>query len=225
MKRVMAILLSVSLLFLPYGCSTMNMSNTQGGALTGAVTGAGLGALAGAIAGNGSTKSILVGTAIGLAAGALAGAIIGNYMDKKQKTAVETASAYQYQPREGLVVKMEDVRVEPEAIQPGGSSRLVMKYALLDPDSNKNISVVERRHIVSGSDVLKEIGPKAISRNSGTYYSEQEVTFPKNLPEGKYALKGIVEAEGKTTSQETYFRVTRIPTDSGDRYVYVFEKY
>ena len=216
MRRFIVIVLCAALLVFPYGCATMD--NTQTGALIGAGAGAGLGSLIGGLAGH-DAKSALIGGAIGLAVGALAGAAIGHYMDRQVKNANQTAKAYNYQPKEGTVVQLEDVRVEPQIIKPGEPSQLVMTYALLDPDSKKSIPVSESRQIASGPRTLREIGPKVADRTPGTYYSQQEVTFPKDLPEGTYALKGVVEAGGKTNSKESLFQVTKISSRSGDLYV------
>ncbi|MGV8073060.1 MAG: glycine zipper domain-containing protein [Syntrophobacteraceae bacterium] len=216
MKKIGVVFLCVALLALPAGCA--DMSNTQRGAGIGGLAGAGVGALIGSAVGH-DTGSVLIGAAIGAAVGALAGAMIGNYMDRQERTAVQTARSYDYAPSQGSMVRVEDVRVEPEMIEPGKPSKLVMTYALLQPDEDKAIPVTERRQIMSGQETLKEIGPKVVDRSPGTYSSEQEVTFPKNLPEGRYALKGVVEAGGKTSSQEAIFRVARIPT--GTSYAYV----
>jgi hypothetical protein len=220
MRKFIVIVLCAALLAFPYGCATMD--NTQSGTLIGAGAGAALGSLIGGLTGH-DARSALIGGAIGLGVGALAGAIIGNYMDREVKNASQTAQAYNYQPREGTVVQVEDVRVEPEIIIPGEPTRLVMTYALLDPDSKKAIPVSESRQIASGQRMLREIGPKVTDRAPGTYSSKQEVTFPKDLPEGIYAMKGVVEAGGKTNSKETKFQVTKISSCSG--YLYLVKKF
>lgn len=216
MKRVMAVALCAALLTFPYGCATMD--NTQKGTLIGAGAGAGIGSLIGGLTGH-DTRSALIGGAIGLGVGAIAGAIIGNYMDKQVKNSSQTAQTYNYQPEEGTMVKVEDVSVEPDIITPGEPSHLVMTYALLNSDSNKAIPVSERRQIARGKQMVTEIGPKVADRTPGTYNSQQEVTFPKDLQEGRYAMKGVVEAGGKTNSKETVFQVTKISGCSGSRYM------
>jgi hypothetical protein len=216
MRKIIAIIVCVSLLVIPCGCATMD--NTQTGALIGAGAGAGIGSLVGGLAGR-DAKSAVIGGAVGLAVGALAGAIIGNYMDRQVKNSSQTVQSYNYQQKEGTVVQVEDVSVEPNIIIPGDVSHLVMTYALMDSNSKKAIAVSERRQIGSGQNLLREIGPKVTNRTPGTYISQQEVTFPKNLPEGRYSLKGVVEAAGKTNSKETVFQVTKITSSSGYRYL------
>jgi hypothetical protein len=215
MRKFIAVVLCAALLAFPYGCATMD--NTQKGTLIGAGAGAGLGSLIGGLTGH-DARSALIGGAIGLGVGALAGAIIGSYMDRQVKNSTQTAQSYNYQPKEGTMVQVEDVSVEPDIITPGEPSQLVMTYALLNPDTKKAIPVSERRQIAGGQGMHKEIGPKVTDRTPGTYNSQQQVTFPKDLPEGRYALKGVVEAGGKTNSKETVFQVTKISGCSGNFY-------
>lgn len=219
MKSLMSIIICVMLLIAPYGCATGN--NAQTGAAAGAVTGAGIGTLIGNIAGSGY-EGALIGGLVGAAVGAMAGTAIGQYYDKQQSTAQETASRYDYRQEEGLVLRVEEARVEPEVIEAGKPSKLVMTYAVLNSNPDAVVSVTEKREIASGSNLLKEIGPKEVARNSGTFVSEQEVTFPKNLPDGSYVLKGIVTAGDKSSSKESSFRVARIATGSG--YMYAVNK-
>jgi hypothetical protein len=216
MKRVMVILLCAAVVTLPLGCATTD--NTQRGAVTGGLAGAGLGALIGGLAG-GDARSAAIGAAVGLAVGAFAGAMIGDYYDRMERDAVQTARVYNYKPAQGSMVRVEDVRVVPETIEPGKPSKLVMNYALLDRDTGKPIPVTEKREIRSDSDeVLKEIAPRVVDRSPGTYSTEQEVTFPKNLPEGSYALKAGVEAGGKSDYRQANFQVAKVPTENGYKY-------
>jgi Glycine zipper len=216
MKRVIAILVCAALMALPLGCATPPGQHTAAGTTTGALGGALLGGAIGGLAGRGP-ESVLIGAAIGMAVGALAGAIIGNYYDRMERDYYATAQAYNYQPTQGSMVRVENVRVEPELIQPGSTSKLVMTYAILD-STGRPVPVSEKRQILSGNEMLKEIGPRAVDRNPGTYTTEQEVTFPKNLPEGRYALKGMVEAGGKSDQRETTFRVAHVSTPTGIMY-------
>ncbi len=213
MKKIIAILLCISLAGLTYSCA--NMSTKEKGALAGA----GVGVLIGGLV---SKDDPAKGALIGAALGAVAGAIIGHYIDKKQKSAEETATVYSYKSEDGMVVNVEEVAMEPSLIKPGEASKLVINYAILTPDSESAFPVTEIREITFSGKSLKEIGPVVKKRNSGTYITEQEVTFPANLPEGLYTLKGTVKAEGKTSTMETDFRVAKIPNGSG--YLYAINR-
>ena len=78
MKRVLAVILSSTLIL--SGCG--NMSNLSKGTAIGGGSGAALGAGIGALVGK-DAKGTAIGAAIGTAVGAGVGALIGNKMDKK----------------------------------------------------------------------------------------------------------------------------------------------
>jgi uncharacterized protein YcfJ len=210
MKKFFAYLISCSLL-LQTACASMS------GMQIGALTGAGVGGVVGGLV---DSKKPLRGALIGAAIGALAGLAIGYYVDTKTKDAAQTAREYNYTPVQGTMVQIEDVRMEPPTVRPGAPSKLVMDYALLDSNPDRRFQVREKRIIKSNNRPLKEIGPSVNSRNAGTYSTEQEVVFPSNLPEGAYALRGQVEADGKSSTKETLFQVVRLP-GSPERYAFL----
>lgn len=209
MRKLIIGCLCVFLLALPIACA--ELSSTQTGGLIGAGTGGLLGALV-------AKDKPLLGAAIGAAVGALAGMAIGHYMDTKEKDAAQTAQELNYKPSQGTVVKVEDVRMEPETVKGGETSKLVVSYAVMDDDPNKAMQVKETRQIWSGDQQLKQIGPVTKSRSSGTYVTEQEVTFPKDLPEATYTLRGTVEAAGKASTKKSNFQVVRIQNGPEVRY-------
>jgi outer membrane lipoprotein SlyB len=218
MKRLVCIMLCVTLLGLPSACA--NLDTTQQGALIGGGAGAGLGGMVGALVDKGDRgRGALIGAAIGAATGALAGAMIGKYIETKEKNAAETATVNGYTADQGLVVKVHDVRMVPQDIRPGETSRLVINYALMNPDPKQVLTVTEKREVKSGTNLLREFTPSVKNRNAGTYTTEQEVTFPKDMPNAQYVMRGVVEAGGKMSSQESSFQVVRIPSDSGYRYL------
>jgi hypothetical protein len=170
----------------------------------------------------GAGYAVLAGSSAGGLVDALARAMLGGYIDRQECNALQTARGYNYQAKQGAMVKVEDVKVQPEVVEPGSPSLLVMTYAVLNPNPVAPVQVAERRQFISGNEMLKEIGPMVVSRVPGTYYSEQAVTFPKGLPQGRYALKGVVEAAGRTSHLETHFQVAWVPSDSG--YAYLIQK-
>jgi hypothetical protein len=213
MKKIISFLLCLSLMAFPISCA--EMSDAQRGGVIGGVFGGIIGTIVG-------KDKPLLGAAIGVAAGALAGAAIGHYLDKRQRNAQETAKAYDYKPSQGTLVQVEDVRMEPSIIKPGESSKLVIEFALLNQDPDQSIPVNETRQIWAQEKPLKEIGPVSKKRNSGTYITEQQVTFPKNLPEATYTFKGVVEAGESSSAKEAKFQIAWIGQGS-DR-VYALRK-
>jgi len=210
MKKILVYLLSCSLA-VQTACTSL--SGTQIGALTGAGVGGVVGGLV-------DSKKPLRGALIGAAVGALAGMVIGYYVDTRTKDAAQTARDYNYTTAQGTVVQIEDVRMEPATVRPGAPTKLVMDYALLDSDPARRFQVREKRIIKSNNRSLKEIGPAVKTRSAGTYTTEQEVVFPSNLPEGAYALRGQVAADGRSSSRETLFQVVRLP-GSPERYAFL----
>jgi hypothetical protein len=167
----------------------------------------------------GAGYTVLADSSAGGLVDALARAMLGGYIDRQECNADQTARGYNYQAKQGAMVKVEEVKVQPEVVEPGKPSLLVMTYAVLNPNPYTPVQVAERRQIISGKEMLKEIGPMVVSRVSGTYYSEQAVTFPRGLPQGRYALKGVVEAAGKISHLDTHFQVAWVPSDSGYAYL------
>jgi hypothetical protein len=213
MNRILSFLLCLSLAAFPISCA--EMSDAQKGAVLGVIAGGIIGGMVG-------EDEPLLGAAIGVAAGALAGAAIGHYLDKRRRTAQETAKAYDYKPSQGTLVQVENVRLEPSVIKPGESSQLVIEFALLSQDPDRKIPVKETRQIMAQEKTLKEIGPVSKERTSGTYVTEQQVTFPKNLPEATYTFKGVVEAGESSSAKEAKFQIAWIGQGS-DR-VYALRK-
>jgi outer membrane lipoprotein SlyB len=212
MKKTIAVVLCISIAGLLWSCAEMDSAQT--GALIGAAAGGVLGSKL-------SKDDPELGAAIGAAAGALAGAVIGKYLDRKLKSAQDTAKTYQYEPSQGTMVQVEDVRMEPSMIRPGQKAKLVINYALLNSDPNKVVPVMETRQILSDGKSVKKIGPMSKNRNAGTYVTEQEVTFPQNIPSAMYTLNGSVEAGGRTSSKQAGFRVSAVQGDQGVVYALV----
>jgi outer membrane lipoprotein SlyB len=74
MKRLVAVLVVISVAFIGFACT-----DSRYGMQKGALVGAGLGAIAGQVIGRSTA-----GTLIGLAGGALAGALVGDAMEKEK---------------------------------------------------------------------------------------------------------------------------------------------
>ena len=143
---------------------------------------------------------------------------LGSYIDQQPMTPAQTVRTYGYTPDQGLLLRVDDVRVEPAVIEPGKPSKLVLTYSILDPNSARTLDVSEVRQIFSGDELLKDIGTRTIERKPGTFETQQEVTFPADLPDGLYALKGKVGVGEVSSSGESVFRVTKIASRKGDLY-------
>lgn len=217
MKRFVSIFVCLCLLVSLSSCA--GMDEKQKSMTVGTLGGAALGAIIGSAVSSNAATGAAIGALVGAAAGLLAGAVVGEYLEKKERNAAETARAYDYKPEQGTMVEVDRVAMEPATIKAGQPSKLVIHYAVMNPDPEKAIDVCEKRTIISGSESTSFEPPVVKSRNSGTYITEQEVTW-KEAPAGKYVFRGEVQAGGKSSAKETEFAVAAINTPSG--YVYAF---
>ena len=130
------------------GCATVEETvqerpKTTIGAAAGVAGGALLGGLIFKSAG---------GAIIGGLLGGLAGGLIGNAMESQAKDRTATAQEYGYSPSQGTVTRVEKVEVEPASVRPGEQVNLIAHYALLTPNPDQPVTVVERWDIRRGNE-------------------------------------------------------------------------
>ncbi len=90
MKKVLTILLSLTMIWMLAGCAAQ--TRQQQGTATGAAVGAGLGAILGQAIGK-DTQGTLIGAGIGAVLGGIAGNQIGAYMDRQEAALRQTMAA------------------------------------------------------------------------------------------------------------------------------------
>lgn len=158
------------------GCRTYG----QAGGL-GAAIGAGTGALIGADRGH-----ALEGALIGGALGGLAGLVAHDVKARKAKDAQATAAEYNYQPSQGEVLRLENARALPSAVNVGQMVQGTMQYALLGAPQN-GVAVTETRQLRRGNDILAE-SSQTVTRTSGTWVSTQDFELPRTAAPGEYQM-------------------------------------
>lgn len=159
----------------------------------GTVVGAAAGAAGGLLLGGlifRSTAGALAGGLIGT----LAGGLIGNAMEAQKRDYPATAKAHNYTPTQGTNVRIEKVEVQPSTVRPGETVNLIVHYALLTPDPNREVSVTERREISTrgrlvGNPVL------SVRRKAGTWASTVPLNLPASAEAGSYRVAVAVQAE------------------------------
>jgi len=171
------------------------------GAATGAAVGAAGGAAAGGLISQGAT-----GAVVGGLVGGLAGGLIGNAMDTKRQDMASTASTYNYDPVQGTVVRIQDAEVEPPTVRPGGQVHLVTHYALLIPNPDEEVTLVERWHITRAGQVVGT-PIRTVRRQGGAWVSTLPVMLPPTAASGEYRVALTVEAVGQQDSETTNFTV------------------
>jgi len=135
------------------------------GAAGGAVAGAALGGTRGAVLG-------------GLAGGLLGGAV-GHYGYDQRRNKQETASAYNYDPAKGTVVRIENATASPQTVNPGGTVNLAR---LCRPEPQGQQNVTETREIRFGNDVVGK--PQVTVQRAEALYVQCSPDASRHGPEG-----------------------------------------
>ena len=102
------------------GCETVQENPKTA---IGAGVGAAGGAVGGGLIGRGTT-----GVVVGGLLGGLAGGAIGYYLDRQDRTHAQAAQATSYDPAQGDVVRVEQVRATPSPVRIGGTVNLMTTY-------------------------------------------------------------------------------------------------
>lgn len=202
-RRILALLVCITFpAALIAGCAAVQESpKTATGAAVGGLGGAALGAAIGAAAGRPGT-----GALIGGLTGILAGGLIGAYYDRQDRTRPATAQAYNYQPSQGALVRIERVEATPRTVYAGQSVNLGVTYAIIDPNPARMIRVTEIREIRQNGNIVGN--PTAnIERQGGTYTSTIPLTLPSDARPGTYTVVTKVQSENASDATSTSFTV------------------
>jgi hypothetical protein len=194
--KLFVALLAVGSMLGVTGCQTYGESAALGGVL-----GAGTGAIIGH-----QSDSAGEGALIGGALGALSGLIAHDVRARKQKSAQDTASQYDYQPAQGAMLKMEDAQVMPATIQPGGRIDAQIRYVVLGAGAG-GATVNEKRLINKDGKAVYEISSQDFTRDDGTWESTQNFFLPKDAQPGQYSLMQTVRMGGNQISATSNFTV------------------
>ena len=190
MSRKLVVLALCSLFIVQSLAGCAGMSQEEQGAATGVAGGAALGAILGGALGGWR------GAAIGAGAGALVGGVvgwqIGAYQARKTREAPEAAKAYSYTPQQGTLAKIEITDAAPKQLKPGDQVVLQTEYTVLAPPQQGQVTVKEVRTILFNNQVVQTL-EKVSTLESGTYQSEQPLTLPRDVKEGRYTVTTKVE--------------------------------
>jgi len=198
MRKLVAVLLVLAFVAT---ISCASIPEEHRGAATGAGVGAAGGAVTGAVLGRGSGSSVVLGTLIG----GLLGGAIGHYGYDQRRTKQETATAYNYEPSKGMVVRIENANISPQTVNPGGTVNLGTTYAVLSPQGTQNVT--ETREIRFGNEVVGK--PQVtVQRADGTYTSNVPLTLPQTAQKGTYTVTTTVQAGNTSDTRQTTFNVS-----------------
>jgi outer membrane lipoprotein SlyB len=202
-RGLVSLVLLVLVASISGGCETIERSikgnpNTAVGVGVGGASGALVGGLAGA------TQGAIIG---GLA-GVLAGGVIGNLLDRQERLREATAMSEAYTQDQGNLVRIEEVGLNPQAVRPGETVNVNIRYAIITPQGTASARVREVRQIyhqgqLVGNPVIE------IGRPDGTYWSTLPITLPATAQSGRYDVVVGIEMDGTVDRWESRFTVTQ----------------
>ncbi len=185
------------------GCASTVKENP--GAVSGGAIGALSGGLLGGILGNQVDKKG-EGIIIGAILGGLAGGTIGHYAYDQKKDRTETVKRYSYTPSSGDVLRIEDVSVSDATVRPGERIDLNTTYAVIEPDPNAKVGIIETREIRHNGVLIGKPEVKVV-RSGGTYTSTVPLFLPKDAKPGTYVVTTTVDSGLAKDARETSFFV------------------
>jgi hypothetical protein len=148
------------------------------------------------------------GAIIGGLAGVLAGGVIGNLLDRQERLREATAMNVAYAQDQGNLVRIEEVGINPQAVRPGETVNVNIRYAIITPQGVAPARVREVRQIyhhglLVGNPVVE------IARPDGTYWSTLPITLPVTAESGRYDVVVGIEMDGTLDRWESRFTVTQ----------------
>lgn len=166
-------------------------SRATRGAILGAVGGAVLGALTARLRGGSLGK----GAAIGAVVGGVAGFQVGRIRDALAANREQAMQRIAYDPSQGYVLRLEEVKAEPPSLAPGGTATLSVRYLVIGPNPDEQITVHSFRGLKYQDEYMTGDGPAAfvVSNGGGMVISSSPITLPKNAPPGSYVVEELLE--------------------------------
>lgn len=166
-------------------------SRSKKGAIVGALAGAVLGAVVSGARGGNPWE----GAATGAVAGAVVGFVAGKSQDRLYAQRDEAIRLAGYDPSQGYVARVEEVRFEPAQPKPGQTANLYVRYLVVGPNPGEDIQVRMFRGLKYGDDYILGVGPNefVVPRGGGIVESSMPVTLPGKAPAGSYDVEALLE--------------------------------
>jgi hypothetical protein len=185
-----------------------------GGCATGTQTGAVLGATAGAVIGAGvgfflgGQQGAFIGATIGTGLGTATGAAVGQHFENRQQhTRPQASQAHTYQPSQGQLLAVSEMRVVPMLVKPGDTVQVTVTYDVLAPEPNRQIPITETWVFKHNTTQLTTIARPEQLKDQGGYASTYTFTMAKNALPGEYQAIVTVSNRVLATTVATPFRV------------------
>lgn len=168
-----------------------------------------MGAIGGAILGGVLARlrggNVAQGAIAGAVVGGVAGYLVGRHRDRVFYSRDQAVQMAGYQPSDGYVMRIQDVRFDPETIKPGQSATLHIRYLVIGPDPHETIKINCYRGIkYQGSYMTGEQATLEVPKGGGVVESTAEFTLPAEAPAGTYTAEAMMEeAQGRVTGSQT----------------------
>jgi hypothetical protein len=143
---------------------------------------------------------VLARAVAGATIGATIGFAVGKYQDHifaGRDLAIRTVG---YDDSQGYMARVENVAFDPPNAKPGQRAKLYVRYIVLGPDPNEELTIRVFRGLKYGDDYIFGAGPNefVVPKGGGIVDSTVELTLPKKAPEGTYSIEALLEdAKGR----------------------------
>jgi hypothetical protein len=175
------------------------------GALGGAATGAAIGAIIGAATGAPATGA-WVGAAAGGVLGGVGGYLYAEHRNSEIRSSQAAAQAYNYQPSQGNMVRIDSADANPATVSPGQQVNMAMTYTILSP-SNTPVSVTLVREVRYGGNLLGQPYQTTVSNANGTFSDNVAYSLPSNAAPGSYTVTSRVTSSYGADQRDAYLTV------------------
>jgi hypothetical protein len=104
------------------------------------------------------------------------------------------------------VVRIEEARVTPAVVSPGGTINLEATYAVMAPTSDTQVKIIESREVTLNGELVGN--PEVnVTHNSGTYQTSVPLILPADAKKGTYRVITTIKTESAKDAKETSFTV------------------
>jgi len=107
----------------------------------------------------------------------------------------EAISVAQYDPSQGYVARVEEIKFDPAQPKPGQAATLYVRYLVVGPDPSEDIKIRLFRGLKYGEEYVMGAGPNefVVSRGGGIVESTMTVTLPAKAPQGTYGVEALLD--------------------------------
>lgn len=157
--------------------------------------GALLGAAAGALRARALGENVARGALAGGVVGGVVGFLVGRNQDKISASRDEAARMLHYDPSQGYVLKVEEMKLEPPRTEAGQTATLSLRYIVIGPDPLEDLTVNYSRGIKYQDAYISGDGPSSfiVPHGGGVVTTTSRLTIPGQARAGTYGIEALLE--------------------------------